>query len=105
MGGFRSSGAGGKPKQHNNQVDQTDLTSYMKITYKTSVVTPALMGALFLTTGYLCEAQQTTVHGPSTITLSNAGAPVAGTWQMSWTNKCKYALRHQLDDREGNDRL
>jgi hypothetical protein len=60
---------------------------YMKITYKNSVVTSALMGAAFLTSGYLCEARQTTVYGHNAITLSDAGAAIAGTWQISWTNK------------------
>jgi hypothetical protein len=59
----------------------------MKIIYKSSVVTSALMSAVFLTTGYLGEARQRTVYGPSTVTLSDAGAAVGGTWQMSWTNK------------------
>jgi len=44
------------------------------------------MGAVFLTTGYLGEARQATVYR-STITLSDAGAAVAGTWQMSWINQ------------------
>jgi hypothetical protein len=78
--------AGGKREQHNNSINRTEI-SYMKITYKNPVVTFALMGAAFLTTGYLCEARQTTVYGHNAITLSDAGPAIAGTWQMSWTNK------------------
>lgn len=59
----------------------------MKSNYNTSFVAPVLMGALFLTAGHLWAARQTGVSETSTITLSDAGAAVAGTWQMSWTNK------------------
>jgi hypothetical protein len=59
----------------------------MKTKYNTSFVAPALMGALFLTAGHLLAARQATVAETSTITLSDAGAAIAGSWQMSWTNK------------------
>jgi hypothetical protein len=59
----------------------------MKTNYNTSFVAPALMAALFLTAGHLLAAPQTTVSETSMITLSDAGTAVAGTWQMSWTNK------------------
>jgi hypothetical protein len=60
----------------------------MKITYnETCVLTTVLLSAVFLTTAYFCEARQTTGYGLNTITLSDAGAAVAGSWQMSWTNK------------------
>jgi hypothetical protein len=78
--------AGGRPKPQNNQIDLTEIP-YMKIIYKSSIVTPALMGAVFVTTGPLGAARPTTVYGPSSITLSNAEAAVAGVWQMSWINK------------------
>jgi hypothetical protein len=59
----------------------------MKTNFNTSLVASALMGALFLTAGHLWAARQTSVSGTSMITLSDAGAAIAGTWLMSWTNK------------------